>query len=591
MRGLAVASLCALLALVALSAIPPGDTLSRDAERLVREGSFKLALETYQKVDNLRSRRGEAMGRVPTGRSSLGSAPEGNDPTPFEEASRTLERLLHDDKGNAIRDRVWAEAQESLGDLSWMPRQRRDWGTAWQRYAAALDWWAGSRDIEQARARYLDIVFKAADSHEDGYPYGYYAANIPIEVLENAAEIATTPNEKSHANYLIATRLARQGDPESVERARKSFDAAIASGKSSEWYDDALFQYGQRLESAGILTYLDEGGWRIEPDYEAALTMYRRVLSEYKRGETRFWDQAQQRVNEITQPSVGLAVSNVFLPGSKAEFQLRWRNLGEIELSMTKVDLTADLTKWTAAGIGNWYEAIDASRGREGFSWKKIATTQKYVPGAERVAIDRDLTPGAWLLEAKGGTQKARELVLVTDSTIVTRTSPSKTLVWVTDARSGAPRAGANVSLWTEYWEDGETKREQRTATTDADGVAEIPLRGNRNGQMIVFANAQAQQAFAQLWGHGRGEETQQWRIYATTDRPAYRPGETAQWKITARVTTKTGYAVPSTRSVKYGSSIRAATSVVERLDDAQCFGSAWAELPLDLSIRWASIA
>jgi hypothetical protein len=42
------------------------------------------------------------------------SAPEGDDPTPFDEASRALERLLHDDKGNEIRDRVWAEAQESL---------------------------------------------------------------------------------------------------------------------------------------------------------------------------------------------------------------------------------------------------------------------------------------------------------------------------------------------------------------------------------------------------------------------------------------------------------------------------------------------
>ncbi len=587
MRGLAVASVCALLALVALSAIPPGDAQSRDAERLVREGSFKLALEAYRKVDTaslpdderrwVEFRLADLLWR---------SAPEGDDPTPFEEASRALERLLHDGKGNEIRDRVWAEAQESLGDLSWMPRQRRNWGAAWQRYNAALDWWAGSRDIELARTRYLDIVFKAADSHEDGSPYGYYAINIPLEVLENAAAIAASPNDKSHAYYLIATRLARQSDPESVERARKSFDAAIRSGKSSDWYDDALFQYGQRLEWAGILTYLDEGGWRIEPDYEAAITMYGRILSEYKRGETRFWDQAQQRVSDITQPSVGLAVSNVFLPGSKAEFQLRWRNLGEIELSMSKVDLTADLTKWTAAGIGNWYGAIDASRGRERFSWKKTATTKKYVPGAERVAIDRDLTPGAWLLEANGGTQKARELVLVTDSAIVTRTSPSKTLVWVTDARSGAPRAGARVTLWTEYWEDGATKREQRTGITDADGVAEIPLRASRNGQMLVFANAKDQQAFAQAWSYGqRRDEAQQWRIYATTDRPAYRPGETAQWKITARLISPAGYAVPSTRSVEYEIFDPRGSSVSKGSLTLNAFGSAWAELALDASM------
>lgn len=586
MRRLAVAFLCALLALVVLAAVPPNDARSRDAERFVREGSFKLALEAYRKIDKaslpddekrwVEFRLADLLWR---------SAPEGDDSTPFAEASRALENLLRDDKGQEIRDRVWAEAQESLGDLSWMPRQRRNWGMAWERYNAALDWWAGSRDVEEARARYLAIVFKAVDNNAEGYPYGYYANNISLEILENAAEIATTPSDKARASYLIATRLAQQRDAESVERARKSFEAAIAAGKSTEWYDDALFQYAQRLESAGIVTYLDEGGWRIEPDYEAAVAMYRRILSEYKRGETRFWDQAQQRVNDITQPSVGLAVSNVFLPGSKTEFQLHWRNLGEIELSMSKVDLTADITQWTPSGIANFYDAIDASRGRERFSWKKIASAKKYVLRGERVAIDRDLTPGAWLLEAKGGTQTARELILVTDSAIVTRTSPSKTLVWVTDARSGAPRAGAIVSVWTEYWEDGATKREQRTGITDADGVAEISLRGNRNGQMIVFANANGQQAFAPLWSQGRGDDAPQWRIYATTDRPAYRPGETAQWKITTRVTTKTGYAVPSNRSVKYEIFDPRGTSTSKGSMTLNAFGSAWADLALDASM------
>ena len=51
MRGLAAASLCALMALVALSEIPPRGTHARDAELLVREGSFKLALEAYRKID------------------------------------------------------------------------------------------------------------------------------------------------------------------------------------------------------------------------------------------------------------------------------------------------------------------------------------------------------------------------------------------------------------------------------------------------------------------------------------------------------------------------------------------------------------
>ena len=298
MRRMAVGFICAIVALVALSAIPPGGSVTQqganrsEAERLVREGSFKLALEAYRKID--RSSLGADEKRWVEFRLAdllWRSAPEGSDTTPLDEASRALDGLLRDDKGNDIRDRAWVEAQESLGDLSWM--RRHDWSTAWTHYSAALDWWAGSRDIEQARARYLGIIWKASGSEQQRTQYGYYAISIPLDVLENAAKIATTPDEKSHAAYLIAMQLIRQGDAESVERTRRNFEAAIAAGKASEWYDDALFQYAQWLERSGVVTALDDGGWRIEPDYEAAVSMYRRVLSEYAKGETRYWDQSK----------------------------------------------------------------------------------------------------------------------------------------------------------------------------------------------------------------------------------------------------------------------------------------------------------
>ena len=586
MQRLVVVFLCATLAVVAFSAAPETPAFTA-AEQLVREGSYKLALEAYQKINRssltddekrwLEFRLADLLWR---------SAPDTGDPTQMQEATRALERLLRDEKGNEIRDRVWAEAHESLGDQAWQPRRRHDWNAAWQHYAAALDWWAGSRDIDEARVRYLRIVFKAAESGEEWYGYGHYAMSIPPEILENALAIATSPNDRAQASYLIASRLSRQRDPESIERARTMFEAALAAGRRTEWYDDALFHYGQRLETAGTLTYLDDGTWRIEPDFEAAVTIYRRLLAEYKRGETRYFDMATQRLSAITEPSVVVAVSNVFLPDSKIEFQLGWRNVGEIELSLSKVDLTSDVTRWPTSGIGDWLNAIDNSRGPGRFTWKKNPTLKKYVPGAEVVPVDRSLTPGAWLLEASAGTKKAREVILVTSAAIVTRTSPTKSLVWVTDARSGSPLPNARVTVWSEYWEDGTTKREQRTGTTDGDGVAEIPLRANRNGQILIFANARDHQAFSQSWSHGRGDSsTDQWRIYATTDRPAYRPGETAQWKITARLTANTGYTVPANRIVKYEIFDPRNTSVAKGSMTLNAFGSAWTDLPLTTSM------
>ncbi|MEO8033521.1 MAG: alpha-2-macroglobulin family protein, partial [Acidobacteriota bacterium] len=597
MRRIAIALFSAVVALVALSAVPEGGGAQHpgpgraEGERLVHEGSYKLALEVYQKIDKT-SLDEEERRWVEFRLADLlwRSAPEGNDTTPFDEALRALDRLIHDVKGNRVQDRAAVEALESKGDLLVRPRGGR-WTEAIEAYLAALDWWAGARDVEEARTRYLRLVWKAADAPGGPERYRYNAATVPLEILRNAAQIAVTPNDKSHANYLIALQLMQQSDPESIEQTRKAFDVAISSGKATAWYDDALFQYGQWLESHGILTWLDDGTWRVEPDYEAALSAYNRILAEFKEGETQYRDQARARVADITQPSVGVAVSNVFLPGSKAEFSLRWRNVGDIEFSMSKIDLTADLTKWPTERLGNWYDAIDAAAGRERFAWTKTITSRKYAPGQERVPVEKELTPGAWLLEVRSaGAHAVRELILVTDVSIVTRTSPAKMLVWVTDARSGAPVAGAKTRVFYETYDgSGSTKREQAFVSTDANGVADVPLHGSRSGQVLVFANARDHQAFSQAYSWNPNDPAERWRIYATTDRPAYRPGETAQWKITARLTSPSGYSVPANRSVTYEISDPRGTSVKKGSLTLNEFGSAWSDLALDASMPLGS--
>jgi len=77
--------------------------------------------------------------------------------------------------------------------------------------------------------------------------------------------------------------------------------------------------------------------------------------------------------------------------------------------------------------------------------------------------------------------------------------------------------AGAKVSLWIEYWEDG-----SRSVSRDGDDRQRRARRdsppSNRSGQMIVFANAKDHQAFVQPYGYGGGDgATEEWRIYATT--------------------------------------------------------------------------
>ena len=88
------------------------------------------------------------------------AATQTSDTTRFEQAQKQLEELIRVVDKETDRDLVWAEAHESLGDLFWMRRGNMNWGAAWPHYQQALDWWAGQRDINRARDRYLKIVFQ-----------------------------------------------------------------------------------------------------------------------------------------------------------------------------------------------------------------------------------------------------------------------------------------------------------------------------------------------------------------------------------------------------------------------------------------------
>ena len=196
----------------------------QNAEKLAAEGSYRLALEAYEKID-VSGLDDEQVRWVEFRRADLAwrAAPEGPDDTVIEDASRRLTAMLTDEKGRAIDDRVRPEILESLGDLQWTTR-RRNFGGAWSFYRQALDWWAGARDVDEARERYLAIVRRASETRpeETWYPRGYYANSIPFDILENAVKIARDPDDVGYMNYLVAMQLMNRGDAREVERARKS---------------------------------------------------------------------------------------------------------------------------------------------------------------------------------------------------------------------------------------------------------------------------------------------------------------------------------------------------------------------------------
>src|SRR5688500_14892519 len=237
------------------------ETLKRDAERYYAEKSFSRAHALYEEASKLPLQGFESRWvefRLADTAWRADAASPDPDGTKREEARKTLERLA----AGSPPDRISAEANESLGDFFGTHPSYRNPHAAQQPYALALDFWAGSEDLELARNRYLSIVWRMAESQSWG---------VPQEVLVNAVKLAVTPEERARARFLLASHLT-QRDRASMERAFELLEEVIAIGPKTEWYDDALYMLAESLTRWSDQRATDP---EFEPRYERALELYR----------------------------------------------------------------------------------------------------------------------------------------------------------------------------------------------------------------------------------------------------------------------------------------------------------------------------
>ena len=465
--------------------------LKVDAERSYAEGSYARANEIYAGIDKTGLPPAEIRWvdfRLADTSWRAQAATETADTTKFEQAQKQLEELIRTNDKEDERDLVWAEAHESLGDFFWTRRDQMNWGGAWPHYQQALDWWAGQRDLNLARDRYLRIVFRAAEPPrpDQYYYYTYYGNYIPLDVLENALKISTTDNDKVQLHFLIAMTMRSTGDWEVRQRVPDEFEAALKGGKQTSWYDDALYYYAEWMSSYGTVRQVAEAQWQQEADYVKALELFRRLTREFAKGETRYYDQALQQIKNITEPTIGIAVSNIFLPDSELQFGLNARNVRHIDFAIYRIDLTRDVrfTKVSdedegEAEEGAWIQKVSTAGRPSVKTWSKdLDSKGDHKPYSEQERIEGKLPVGAYLLEARSGSISARDLVLISDASIVLKSSAKQALVYFSNAMTGAPIANANVALWESYYVKDKWHWRKLRQTTNSDGLAPFDLKG-----------------------------------------------------------------------------------------------------------------
>ncbi len=564
------------------------ENLKAQAEKYYDRGSFSRARKLYIETNALRLSSKEKRWVDFRLADTLWRAQAGTktpDPSNYETARQQLEILIRDIHRVEDRDRVWVEIQESLGDFWWQRSNSKNWGAGWRHYQQALGWWAGAKDIEQARARYLKIVWTSASPtwREPHYYYGYYGNQMPLKILENALKISQSKKDKTRAHYLIAMTLRNQGGIYRQDRVVEEFQAVISAGKQFEWYDDALFQYAEWLSNYGDVVILNNGQRQRKNNYPEALKIYRRLLKEFSKGETRHHDTAKQRIKNITQPVLGISVANIFLPESEIQFHLNWRNIENVSYSVYPVDLTRDLEFDDKNGVNQWVQKINLP-----LENKLLSSTHPteakgdYHPGQKTVRLENKLPKGAYIIEATGGGKHARDLVLVTDSSLILKSSGTQALVYFCDAIDGSPLAKARVTLWERYYTGRKWVWKDHNAKTNKQGLAVFSLKDSKNnGNLFASAKAGDRQAFSLGYSRKYHSNQERWKLYVFTDRPAYRPNETAHWKVIARNYDGSAYSIPSGETIEFKITDPRGAKLKEGTLKLNEFGSAWGSFDL----------
>ena len=544
MRKIAVLSLLGLLLLSVVAAAPQAPSnyakLKADAEREYAEKSFRRAHELYEQAAKLDLPAGER--RWVTFRLAdtelRAQQPRGRDQQAVTAARATLEELI----AKTEHDEVWAAANESLADHTRSP----------QYYLAALDFWAGSSDIPRARQRWLEIFWKWAAADNEGW-------TIPREVLVNAIQIAQTPEDRARARFMLARQYFRSGQPADRERALELLEEIVALGRKTDLYDDALYQIATNSTD----------------DYRRALEYYRRLVNEFRPGESQYRDDAVNAMAEIVNKRLGLWVAGTFLPDSEQTVQLTWRNVRQIALTVHSVDLAEHARGGSSR---DWMRASARNRPVVRRWTYDTGDTGEHIPGQTELRIEPRLPMGAYVLTASAddGRETASHFLLVTDAHILVHQGQRHMDVFVSDVETGEPIANARVDVTfvraTESRDQGQT---------NASGLVRIRLDGG-DGPVMITAAAGARQAFHETYSYvGENEPAASWRIYAFTDRPAYRPGETVRWKMFARSRDNEEWFTPAGEQLEYVITSPRGEKVVQGTAKLNAFGSFWSELPL----------
>jgi uncharacterized protein YfaS (alpha-2-macroglobulin family) len=520
------------------------------AEAFFQEKSYAQARELYSGYDGELTETQQAWVRFRISDLSwrMALSSDQQDHTILNTQRGELLKMIQEWKGQEEKKSQLIDVYSSLGESYWGHGNEYNWHQAQQYYLEAIQLLSGMEYSEAYRLKFLEIIHQPL--LYDSKRYYHSGALWPLEQAEHAVGLAKSPDEVAMTHFHLAKALQQQGiqnTPSGHERVRAAYVTAIEGGRKTEWYDDVLMSAGQFMEHYGTIKEVAAAQYQLLPSYKEALKLYRMILKEFKKEESRFYDQAQQRVDEITKKRADVHVHQAFTPDSLIQFGLNTRNLKSVDLTLTRIDLAE---AYVADGITrteyNQYSQHPFIR--EGEVVKRWSVALE--PEFEHQQVNRSekidpLPAGAYWLETSQKSSNSGTLILVTEATVTAQEFHNKMLIFTCDAMTGKPRPGT-VTLLRHIYSHSDKSRRIRTevfaSETGEDGTVILPIKplpDNHSLQrQVLVATIGGHPAILQnSYGHYRhhSRHGHPGKVYVMTERPAYRPGQEVNFKLIYR--------------------------------------------------------
>lgn len=382
------------------------------------------------------------------------------------------------------------------------------------RYSAGEDWGAAQQAMVDTEYQ-IGVVHRREKRFDEARAaWTTFLDNHPLDARGRriALDLGLTWQEQAEHLHAQAADRDAEADPAAVQPLLRS---ALA-----QW--ERLARKYPNTNEASEALY--RSGWVLEndlQDLEASIDSYRKCNFGSHSGS------AQQRLVIMTNKSLEVSTERTWRGKDSAQVRVQVRNSKKLTVRIYPFDLQAYFRKHlTHQRIEDLdLDLIAADQEIE----IDVEDYEKYKPIQQDISLPVKGN-GVWAVAVEDGERRATTLVIRSDLDMVVKSSRREVFVYAQDMAHGRPARGAKVLVAVPRSGDTPLLHE---LTTDRDGIARMEFDELHTAEQLrLFAfrgddNASDGLALSGL-GMSQGLLA---RGYLYTDRSAYRPGQSVQWR------------------------------------------------------------